>query len=119
MSEEITRSFNPDSTNPLPFEEFVRQNIALLLQKNNELQEQQVKLQEQQMKMYQEMLEGFSEVGRQLRLLNERQAKTEEWFVDLKEDIKELDFKVDIFIREQIKMKRRLDEVRESVGLVN
>ncbi len=112
MSEEITKSFNPDSTNPLPFEEFVRQNIALLLQKNSELQEQQAK-------MYQEMLDGFSEVGRHLRLLNEQQAKTEEGLADLKEDIKELDFKVDLFIREQIKIKRRLDEVRESAGLVN
>jgi hypothetical protein len=115
MSEEVTK--NLDSTSPLPFEEFVRENIVLLLKQGAELREQQIKLQEQQAKMYQETIEGFTEVGRQLRLLNERQAKGEEQMAGIKEDIQELDYKVDVFIREQIKIKRGLDEVRESVSL--
>jgi hypothetical protein len=44
MSEDLTKSLKPNSTNPLPFEEFVRQNIALLLKQGAEMQEQQTKL---------------------------------------------------------------------------
>jgi hypothetical protein len=122
MSEDATK--NLDSTSPLPFETFVRENIELLLKQGVEmreqqirLQEQQIKLQEQQTKMYQEMIAGFTEVGKQLRLLNERQARSEELIASLKEDIQELDYKVDVFIREQIKIKRGLEEVRASVSL--
>jgi predicted nuclease with TOPRIM domain len=74
--------------------------------------------------MYLEMVEAFAEVGRRIRGLDERQTQVEaglarvvEAIANLKEDMEDLEHKVDAFIREQIKMKRRLDEVRESAGL--
>lgn len=44
MSQDNTKHLDADSTNPLPFEEFVRQHLALLIKQGNELREQQVKL---------------------------------------------------------------------------
>jgi len=46
MSEDNTGNPDADSTNPLPFEEFVRQHLALLIKQGNGLREQQAKLQE-------------------------------------------------------------------------
>jgi hypothetical protein len=73
MSEENTKHLDADSTNPLPFEEFVRQHLALLIKQGNELREQQAKLRE-------EMVERFLQLSRQIR---------------------DLDQKVNVFIREQ------------------
>lgn len=86
MSEENTKNLDADSTNPLPFEEFVRQHLALLIKQGNELREQQVKLQE-------EMVERFLQLSRQ---------------------IKDLDQKVNVFIREQTYIKDDVRELREE-----
>jgi Fe-S cluster assembly scaffold protein SufB len=132
MSEDLTNSLKTDSTHPLPFEEFVRNNITLLLRQGGELQEQQVKLHEQQVKpqeqqtaMCQEMLEAFTEVGKQLQSLDQRQTRVEaglarvvETVGDLQEDMEDLDAKLDAFIREQLRMKRRLDAVETASELV-
>lgn len=60
MSDDNTRNLDADSTNPLPFEEFVRQHLALLIKQGSELREHQVKLQE-------EMIERFLQLSRQVR----------------------------------------------------
>jgi hypothetical protein len=86
MSEDNTKNLDADSTNPLPFEEFVRQHLALLIKQGNELREQQVKLQE-------EMVERFLQLSRQ---------------------IKDLDQKVNVFIREQTYIKDDVRELREE-----
>ena len=86
MSEDNTKNLDADSTNPLPFEEFVRQHLALLIKQGNELREQRVKLQE-------EMVERFLQLSRQ---------------------IKDLDQKVNVFIREQTYIKDDVRELREE-----
>ena len=86
MSEDNTKNLDADSTNSLPFEEFVRQHLALLIKQGNELREQQVKLQE-------EMVERFLQLSRQ---------------------IKDLDQKVNVFIREQTYIKDDVRELREE-----
>ncbi len=72
MSEDNTKHLDADSTDLLPFEDFVRRHLALLIKQGNELREVQVKLQE-------EMVEPFLQLSRQ---------------------IKNLDQKVNVFIRE-------------------
>jgi hypothetical protein len=65
MSEDNAKNLDADSTNPLPFEEFVRQHLALLIKQGNELREQQVKLQE-------EMVERFLQLSRQIKDLDQK-----------------------------------------------
>ncbi len=96
MSEENTKSLNADSTAPLPFEEFVRQQLALLFKQQAELRE--------------EMVERFVQLSRQVRDLSNGVA-------GVKEDVKDLDYKVMPFIKEQINLKRRLDELSDSVSV--
>jgi predicted nucleic acid-binding Zn-ribbon protein len=100
MSEENTGYQDADSTNPLPFEDFVRQHLAVLLKRVNNLQEQQndlqsqvVSLREQQVKLQEEMIERFMQLSRQ---------------------IKDLDKKMDVFIREQTYIKDDIRELREE-----
>ena len=98
MSEENTKSLNVDSTVPLPFEEFVRQQLSLLFKQQAELRE--------------EMIERFVQLSRQVRDLSNGVA-------EVKEDVKDLDYKVMPFIKEQINLKRGLDELRDSVSVRN
>ncbi len=96
MSEDITKKQDANSTTPLPFEEFVKQQLALLLKQQAELR--------------QEMLERFVQLSRQIR-------EVSTGVVDVKEDVKDLDYKVMPFIKEQINLKRGLDELRDSLSL--
>jgi len=96
MSEEKTHSFDADSTSPLPSEDFVRQHLALLLKAQAELRE--------------EMIERFVQ-------LSQQNLRIEALIAKIREEIRDLDYKVGPFIKEQINLKRSLDEVRERVGL--
>lgn len=131
MSEDKTNSFDADSTNPLSLEQFIRQHIAMLIkqgdevreqmselreqqvklqEQQNNLGEQQVKLQEQQSMLREEMIGRFEQISQQnLRL--------EALGLKIREEIRDLDYKIGPFIKEQINLKRSLDEVREHVGL--
>jgi hypothetical protein len=86
MSDDNIRNLDADSTNPLPFEEFVRRHLTLFIKQGNELREQQVKLQA-------EMIERFLQISRQM---------------------KDLDQKVNVFIREQPYIKDDVRELREE-----
>jgi hypothetical protein len=96
MSEDITKKQDADSTNPLPFEEFVKQQLALILK--------------QQADLRQEMLERFLQLSRQIR-------DVDAGVIEVKEDVKDLDYKVMPFIKEQINLKRGLDELRDSLSI--
>ncbi len=113
MSEDNINSPNADSTSPLPFEEFVRQHLALLLKAQTELRENQDQLR-------QEMIERFLQLSRQIVELNARTSRVEEKLGrveeevgKVREDIGDLEDKVGPFIREQIKLKRDLRELLE------
>jgi hypothetical protein len=117
MSEEKTHSFDADSTNPLPFDDFVRQHLALLLkaqtemrEKQERLEESQKRLEENQDKLREEMIERFVQ-------LSQQGLRQEALIVKIREEIRDLDYKVGPFIKEQINFRRSLDEVRERVGL--
>ena len=96
MSEDNTKSLNADSTTHLPFEEFVRQQLDLLFKQQAELR--------------QEMVERFVQLSRQVRDVGNGVA-------EVKEDVKDLDYKVMPFIKEQINLKRRVDELRDSTSV--
>ncbi len=98
---------NADTTNPIPFEDFVRQHLTLLLKAQAELRENQDKLRE-------ETIERFLQLSRQVVELNARTGRVEEEVGKVREDIRDLEDKVDPFIREQIKLKRDLRELLES-----
>ncbi|MGH9938355.1 MAG: hypothetical protein ACREAM_19090 [Blastocatellia bacterium] len=104
MSEDNTKNLGADSTDPLPFEEFVRQQLVALAAQMNGLRE--------------EMVERFLQLSRQIRELDSRVAKVEEEIskvrADIREDIRDLEDKVDPFIREHLKLKRDLRELLEN-----
>lgn len=104
---------NVDSTNPLPFEEFVRQTLAVVVKQQantverldamqlqiNQLQQQVSQLQQQQNELRQEMVERFVQLSRQIKDLEIRLAKLEERFEDL-------EWKVEDFVKDVIQLKR-------------
>ncbi len=92
MSEENDKSTNGDSTNPVHFEEFVRQQLTVILTR---LEKIDVRLE----KIEVEMVERFVQLGRQGLEINNRVVKIEE-------HVKDIDYKLDDFIKEQIRMKR-------------
>ncbi len=131
MSEDKTSSLNADSTNPLPLEDFIRQHFALLLKAQEEmrenqkrLEESQKRLEENQNKLREEMVERFMQLSQQnlrqeemMGKLEERIGRLEVLALKIREEIRDLDYKVGPFIKEQINFRRSLDEVRERVGL--
>jgi phage shock protein A len=90
---------NADTTNPVPFEDFVRQHLVALSAQVNSLRE--------------EMVERFLQLSRQIRELNARVGRVEEEVGNVREDVKDLDDKVDSFIKEQLRMKREWREFQE------
>jgi hypothetical protein len=58
MSEENTRSQNGDSTNPLPFEDFVRQQLGVIAEQLGDLR--------------QETVDRFVQISRQIKLLDQK-----------------------------------------------
>jgi len=92
MSEENTKSQNGDSTNPVPFEEFVKQQFAVVLARFDKIES--------------EMVERFVQLSRQIMELNGRVGKIEE-------RVEDIDYKLDDFIKEQIRMKREWREYQE------
>ena len=142
MSEDNAKNLDADSTNPLPFEEFVRRHLALLIKQGNELREQQVKFREK-MNSLREFTKGevmsedsvrnldvrstdqlpFEEfVRKQFELVFVRldrleidlRAEMVERFLQLSRQIKDLDLKVNVFIREQTYSKDDVRELREE-----
>jgi predicted RNase H-like nuclease (RuvC/YqgF family) len=121
MPEDNTESLNADSTNPVPFEDFVKQHLTLLLNQverlngevgrlngevgrlNGEVGQLKVELSN----LRQETMEGFIQVGRLFREQDARLGRIEERFEDI-------DYKLDDFIKEQIRMKREWREYQES-----
>ena len=91
---------NADTTNPIPFEDFVRQHLMALSAQMNSLRE--------------EMIERFLQLSRQILELNARVGRVEEEVGKVREDIRDLEDKVDPFIRERLKLKRDLRELLES-----
>jgi hypothetical protein len=89
-----------DATTPLPFEEFVRQQFALLLK-------QQAEMRQEIAEVRQESLERFLQLSRQIREVDTRLASLEQVY-------KDLDYKVDVFIREQLNIKRELHRMQET-----
>ena len=102
-----------DSTNPLPFEEYVRQTLsvvvrqqAVMLDGQNELrlqqnllQQQQSELQRQQNELRQEMAEHFAQISRQIKDLDVRLAR-------LEEKVEDLEYRIDDFVKDVIQLKR-------------
>ncbi|MGH9751319.1 MAG: hypothetical protein ACREA2_00915 [Blastocatellia bacterium] len=114
MSEDNTKNPDTDFTNPLPFEEFVRQHLALLIKQGNELREQQAKSQE-------EIIERFLQLSRQIRELDERLGRVEERLGKVdeqvsngREELQDLDDKVGAFIKDQLRMKREWRKFQEQ-----
>jgi len=87
MSEDQTEPLNEHSTNPTPFEQYVRTQFELMITRLDKIES--------------EMVERFLQVGQQVRKVNEK--------------MDDLDEKVAVFIREQIHIKRELREVRDSL----
>lgn len=93
MSEDNTKSMNGDPTSPLPVEEFVKQQFSVILTRLDKIES--------------EMAERFVQLSRQIRDLDARAAKIEERLEDI-------DYKLDDFIKEQIRMKREWRDFQES-----
>jgi len=103
MSEENTKSLNADSTAPLPFEEFVRQQLALLFKQQAESRE--------------EMVERFVQLSRQIQEGSLRTSAVEAGNARIEKKLNNLDFKLDMFIEEQIQMKREFHRFQESMAV--
>lgn len=100
MSEENTKKLYAEATTPLPFEEFVKQQFAMLLKQQAEIRE--------------EALERFLQLSRQYREIETRLAVIEARLTAIEELYKDLDYKVDIFIKEQVNLKRELNKLKEA-----
>ncbi len=116
MSEDKTNLFDADSTNPLPIEQFIRQHIAMLVRQGDELRERQVKLEEQQNALREEMLGRFEqlseEMTRRFEQLSQQNLRLEDLGRKIREEIRDLDYKVGPFIPEVLPDGRlRLREV--------
>jgi chromosome segregation ATPase len=99
----------------------LREQVSELRGQVSELRERQVKLEEQQNALREEMigrLEQLSEemTGR-LEQLSQQNLRLEDLGRKIREEIRDLDYKIGPFIKEQINLKRSLEEVRERVGL--
>jgi len=102
MPEDNNSDLNADLTNPIPFEDFVRQQLLALAAQVNVLREDTV--------------ERFLQLSRQIRELDARVGRVQEEVSNVREDVKDLDDKVDSFIKEQLKMKREWREFQEQEG---
>ncbi len=102
MPEDNNSDLNADSTNPIPFEDFVRQQLMALAAQVNSLREDTV--------------ERFVQLSRQIRELDARVGRVQEEVGNIREDVKDLDDKVDSFIKEQLKMKREWRDFQGQEG---
>lgn len=102
MSEDNTESLNGNSTNPTPFEGFVRQSLEMILVRQD--------------RMEKEMVERFVHLSRQGMETNEQLREVKVQVAEAREEIRDLDDKIDPFIREQMKLKRNLRDLQESLS---
>lgn len=100
MSEDNTKSINDDPTNPVPFEEFVKQQFTVILGRMDKIDSRLDKIES-------EMIERFVQLSRQIRDLDTRVGKVEE-------HVEDIDYKLDDFIKEQIRMKREWRDFQGS-----
>jgi len=98
MSEDETEPLDDHLTSPAPFEEYVKNQFEVVL----------ARLDGVESGLRAEMVERFLQVSRQIRDVDERVQ-------DLGEQMRDLDEKVDTFIKEQLRLKRELREVQESL----
>lgn len=129
MSEDDTKSQETDSAQSLPFEEFVRRQLALLKRQQAEFLEELRKgafMREDNSDAHDDKATSepsFEEyVKRQFELVFTRldgletslRGEMVDRFLQLSRQIKRLDQKVDIFIQEQIAIKDEWRELRDS-----
>jgi peptidoglycan hydrolase CwlO-like protein len=135
MSEDITKKQDADSTstNPLPFEEFVKQHLTLLLNqqkisdaKQDAMQEQinglqqQINGLQQQVNGLQQQVNGLQERVNSLQMqINGLQQQINDMQLQISRQIKNLDQKVDVFIREHGYIKDDIREIRALQGMQN
>lgn len=91
MSEDRTEPLNERPTNPTPFEQYVMNQFELIL---THLDSMESGLRAIESNLRTEMVERFVQVNRQVR---------------------NLDGKIDVFIREHLEIKQELREVRDSL----
>jgi septal ring factor EnvC (AmiA/AmiB activator) len=101
MSEEITKDLNGDSTNPLPLEELVTRPFEALMNRFDQVEAR---------------LERVEKDVRDLKL-DSQGIKAQLFKVE--DRIRDLDDKVDAFVRESLYLKRELREFQESLGAKN
>lgn len=112
MSEDQTESLKGSTTNPVSFEDFVRQQFKLINKHidrletvlRTEMTEHSVQFSQQEMKTGEELCEG-------------KDTEPHSEMSDFNERLRLLDRKLDVFIRENIKVKQELRELRELLNL--
>ena len=123
MSEEKTELLKVDSTNPLPLETLFNQFAAMMMNRFD-------RLEAQYNESHQQFIERFAQVDERFAEINERLAKAEKEQIQtnlelrmlntslskMEESMADLDYKVDSFIREQVKIKRDVAKLQEAVG---
>lgn len=129
MSEDNTKSQDDNSATSLPFEEYVRRQLALLLKEQRELLGELTRgdfMTEDSAKPHDDKAASeppFEEyVKRQFELVFTRldsfetsiRAEMVERFIQLSRQIRDLYQKVDIFVREQIYIKGDIRELRAT-----
>lgn len=108
MSEEITKDLNGDSTNPLPLEELVTRHFEALMNRFDQV-EARLERVEKDMGELKHNVTGLK--------LDSEGIKAQLFKVE--DRIRDLDDKVDAFVRESLYLKRELREFQESLGAKN
>ncbi len=101
MSEDNPESLNSNATNPTPFEEFVRQQFGMIVARLDRIEK--------------DMVERFVQLSRQMMETKEQLQEVKDQVAEAREEIRDLDDKIDPFIREQMRLKRNLRDLQESL----
>ncbi len=103
MSEELTKDLNGGSTNVLPFEIVVTQQLAKIVSQLEQLET----------RLRAEMSEGFAQVDGRFAQVHAELRQLSALSEQVNERITDLDYKVDSFIREQLNMKREITKLQK------
>ena len=118
MPDNNEQSFENQPTRPLHFEEYVKNQFELMFVRMDGFDARMDKFDQRmggletkiagvESGLRSEMVERFLQLSRQLREVDTRVAKVEE-------RVEDLDFKVDGFIKEQLRMKREWREFQDK-----
>ncbi len=110
MSEDRTEPLNEHSTTPTPFEQYVRDQFELILTRLDGVESG---LRAELKRIESDLRADLSQVESGLR------AEMVERFVQVSRQVRNLDGKIDIFIREHLEIKQDLREVRDSLNPKN